>query len=523
MAIDITAQGSFTINQGATEYTGSSFLVYPDIYIDAPTARISSYTVTPSIGIPVTQTFPASTLVKELKQSIQVVPGLGVADGTSVSVTFSVTTESSHPSISPITKVFTGPSITKNSTSGFTGFSKTTRRRRKVGYLNGGQKELAENLIVPTPRVLEDDGAFLRIDKSRGPYWAKTVGGLDVNYRYRLYYTHGYTLGGYKNGTSYNTVYKTLHNSGSVNFVGYNIHYPVAYTGGSWGDRYAYTYRVNKDTVPLPANTASPYQATAGHYYSSNFTQKFDMATESSLITDGTNFFDAIFEMNNVYAHCSIGITNNFGAFGYIVGRTSGGVFAVEEHDLSTDSFIVLSGVAGAGGNGANCATGKEGGYYYNGGTKVFEFATKTFRTATGVGNGDGHCSSSCAATKLFKHYHPIPTGSDFKSADVDLYDEITDTRTKVSGFKGDRMFEESYQTGEQYGYTVGTYGFGSGTLKQDNSIYQIVYDTDTMSRIGSIPGAVTAGISTSCNVSASGAYLASILNNYSLVQFKTL
>lgn len=518
MAIDITAQGSFTINQGATEYTGSSFLIFPDIYTDAPTARISSYTVTPSIGIPVTQTFPASTLVKELKQSIQVVPGLGVADGTSISVSVSVTTESSHPSISPITKVFTGPSITKNSTSGFTGFSKTTRRRRKVGYLNGGQKELAENLIVPTPRVLEDDGAFLRIDKSRGPYWAKTVGGLDVNYRYRLYYTHGYTMGGYKSGTAYNTVYKTLHNSDTVNFVGYNMHYAVAYTGGSWGDRYAYTYRVSTASLgSVPANTVSPSFATGTAFYSSNLTQKFDMATESSLITNGTEFFNAIFTMNNTYNSCSVGVVNNFGLFGYLVGVSSSGGYATEEHDLTTDTFVVMSG-SNAQSNGANCATGKDGGYFHKGGVQLFNFATKTSSLA-GSNSGDGHCSSSCAATKLFKHYHPV----NGLSADMDQYDEITDTSSLKSGFKTISMFEESYQTGEQRGFTVGTYGQASGSTKQDNAIFRIVYDTDSMSYLGDIQGAVTAGISTSCNVSASGAYLASILNNYSLVQFKTL
>lgn len=517
MAIDITATGSFTINQGATEFTGSSFLVFPEISVTAPTARISSYTVTPSIGIPVTQTFSSATLVKDLQQSIPVSVGLGVPDGTTITVSFSVTTESSHPSISPVTHIFTGPSIQKNSASGFTGFSKTTRRRRKVGWVSGGQKELAENLIVPTPRVLEDDGAFLRIDKSKGPYWAKTVGGLDVNYRYRLYYTHGYTMGGYKSGTAYNTVYKTLHNSDTVNFVGYNIHYAVAYTGGSWGDRYAYTYRVSTASLgSIPANTASPSFATGTAFYSSNLTQKFDMATESSLITNGSEFFNAIFTMNRTYNSCSVGVVNNFGLFGYLVGNGPSG-WSTEEHDLTTDTFVVLSG-SNAQSNGANCATGKDGGYFHKSGVQLFNFTTKTSSTA-GTHTGDGHCSSSCAATKLFKHYHPVQG----LSKAMDIYDEITDTHSYDGGFKGVSMFEESYQTGEKVGFTAGTYGQASGSTKQDNAVFKITYDTDSMAYLGDIPGAVTPGISTSCNVSASGAYLASILPNYSLVQFKTL
>ena len=395
-----------------------------------------------------------------------------------------------------LTYVFNSNIVTYNPNIQATNYIKISRRKRNVSQIQNVQKNNSEHLIAPVPDVLSDDGGILRIHKDYGPYWSKIVGGFDINYTYRLYYTHGYTLGGYKGGVAYTSVYKTIHNQGSnsvTSFVGYEMKGRNAYTGGTWGDTNAYVYSVSSDsanTGGIPSNTKK--------------VAKFNMATETG---------SALIE--SASSHYRPSVLNNFGLFGYII---SNGI--IDEQDLITDAFSVFG--SGVGNTGVNCSSGKEAGYLYAGGDIIrFDFATKSASTL-GISEPSGPTCNSCVPTKRFYHYHTF----DAWGLSLTKFDEVSNS--KVSGeelSKPHGFFEESWQMGEENAFSVGVYGGASGGQNRD--VYYIDLDSSTMAFRGVAPGpgsgataAGVDGLSTGANVSAAGSLYSSMFPNYSLVHY---
>lgn len=499
--------GNVTINYNATHITSDqNITLAPDVVENDPKYYIGSYEYsvrkngTLSFSAPKT-TFSLNPILFNQSSLVDISSlGLSVGDNVSISVTFYAVNRSTSAELS---YNFTSQSVVYDPNIQATNYIKVSRRKRNVSqmprastttdkidvsYGSYASTNDSEHVITPVPDVLRDDGAILRIHKDKGPYWSKIVGGLDINYTYRLYYTHGYTLGGYKSSTAFRSVYKTIHNQGlnsTTSFLGNVLQQVNAYAAGAWGDRFAYVYKSRTD-------------GSSGAFYSADGVSKFDMASETSVRDP------AAFRSSYVHGPVGASVVNNYGLFGYIVSTNSGNM--IEEHDLTTDVFLRL-GISIAN-NGVNCATGKDSGFYYAGSNiHEFTFATKTASTI-GISVASGSSTSSCIPSKRYYHYHAATSSALIK------FDELTKTisgaAAKTYGF-----FEESWQTGESYAFTIGVYGNGG----QNKEIHVMNLDTDTMSLKGNASGGVS-GLSTSANVSAAGSLYSSLFPNYSLVHF---
>jgi len=497
--------GNVTINYNATHITSNqNITLAPDVIENDPKYYIGFYEYTVlKNGSPAFSVgriaFSMNPILFNQSSFINV-SSLGLSPGDTVQVNLKFWAVHKTTS-AELSYNFSTQTVTYDPNIQATNYIKVSRRKRNIAQLpsasvpaghldtNHGtysSTKDSDHVIAPVPDILRDDGSVLRIHKDHGPYWSRIIGGLDINYTYRLYYTHGYTLGGYKNSSAFRSVYKTIHNQGTnsvTSFVGNVLHQVNAYAGGTWGDRYAYVYKARTD-------------GSDGAFYSSNGITKFDMASETS-VRDPAGF-------RSLYTHSGASVVNNFGLFGYIASSGSGG--QIEEHDLTTDVLSPLGLTVPT--NGVNCSTGKEAGYFYSGsGLNKLVFATKTV-ASIGVGVAAGAGSSSCIPTKRYYHYHDVSSSSLIKLDE--LTETITGAASKTYGF-----FEESWQMGEDNGFSVGVYGNGG----QNREIHVMSLDTNTMSLRGSAPGNVS-GLSTSANVSAAGSLYASLFPNYSLTYF---
>ena len=496
----MSVTGTVSINYNATHITSDQKItIAPDVIETDSKYYISGfkYQVLKNGAIAIDSTRTDLSLKPIVfDQSFFVdISGISLSNGNTVKVIMTFY-EKPRDGGAELTYNFNSAVVTYDPNIQATNYIKISRRKRNVSQVQNVQKNDSDHLIAPVPDVLADDGGILRIHKDYGPYWSKIVGGFDINYTYRLYYTHGYTLGGYKGGKAYTSVYKTIHNQGSnstTSFLGYEMKGRNAYTGGTWGDTNAYVYSVSSDAANsggIPSNTKN--------------VAKFNMATETG---------SALIQSAN--GHYRPSVLNNFGLFGYIISNNN-----TDEQDLITDTFIHFGG--GIPNTGVNCSSGKEAGYLYAGGSIIkFDFASKT-DSNLGISEPSGPTCNSCLPTKRFYHYHT-------KSAnDMSLtkFDEVTNS--KVSGEnlpKSHDFFEESWQMGEEAAFSVGVYGGASGGQNRD--IYVVDLDTSTMTFRGIAPGpdsGVTAagvdGLSTGANVSAAGSLYSSMFPNYSLVHY---
>lgn len=499
--------GNVTINYNATHITSDqNVTLAPDVVENDASYYIGSYEYsvlkngTLAFSEPKT-TFSLKPILFNQSSIVNISSlGMSVGDSLRINVTFYAVHKSNS---SELVFNFTTQSVIYDPNIQATNYVKISRRKRNVSQIPTSSASAtdidtsygtysatndSETVIAPTPDILRDDGAILRIHKDKGPYWSKIIGGLDINYTYRLYYTHGYTLGGYKNSTAFRSVYKTVHNQGSnstTSFIGNVLQQVNAYAAGAWGDRYAYVYKSRTD-------------GSSGAFYSADGVSKFDMASETS-VRDPAAF-------RSSYTHGPVGasVVNNYGLFGYIASQNSGQ--NIEEHDLTTDVFTRIG--VSVNTNGVNCATGKDSGFYYAGSTiHEFVFATKT-ASNLGISIGSGSSTSSCIPTKRYYHYHAVSKSS------LIIFNELTKTisgsTSKTYGF-----FEESWQTGEEYAFAIGVYGKGG----QNKEIHVMNLNTDSMFLKGNASGGVS-GLSTSANVSAAGSLYSSLFPNYSLLYF---
>ncbi len=298
------------------------------------------------------------------------------------------------------------------------------------------------------------------------------------SFTYRTIYTRGYTSAGYASGTPWRNVNRTVHSTDITTNLGDLLDYGSSYIDGSFSDYNHYVY-------------GNGSQAVGG---SSTYTSSINMSTEANR-THTTNWdtkasrSDCISLMNSNLTMCYI---------------TGGGSAATDKHNFVTDVMYAASS-APANPVSAGGTAGGVSGFYGElyGWINVYQsiayiawsnetwiassaFAIYTDGQPKGLSSkhGYGYCSAgSYAGTTTLTKFNDI-TGATISGL----------TRPESAG-------EENWQTGQNWGYSLGSF---NGAAQTNNSS-KVYYLTDTCVGMGAdtMPKG-HAGMSSGCCGSAS-------------------
>ena len=278
---------------------------------------------------------------------------------------------------------------------------------------------------------------------------------FENSFLYRTIYTKGYMSGGYKSGSPWKNVNKTIHATDITTNLGDKLTYNSSYIGGGFSDFNTYIY---------------PSTGQVGG--SGTTVESMSMTSETMLTLDSARY------LKTSRSDCEALMTPALTA-AYIVG---GGTTAVDRHNFVTDIMYSAgtapaSPLAGATVGAVAVFFGEFKAWISQGAGSSFTWATEIWATggmswatdgqpkgwSSKHGHGYGGVGSYPGSSYLYKFSEA--TGTNL----------ATVTRNKNNG-------EENIQIGQNWGYMLGAYD-GAG---QNNDAARLNYLTDTYTALGS-------------------------------------
>jgi hypothetical protein len=286
---------------------------------------------------------------------------------------------------------------------------------------------------------------------SPNPFGANT-------FRYRTIYTRGYVSAGYKNGSPWRNVNKTIHSTDITTNLGDMLDYSASYIGGGFSDYYHYVYGMSGSVGGT-----------------STFTSSVNMAT------DAARTHNSAWDTKTSRGDCEALMNSNL-SVAYITG---GGSSATDKHNYITETMLVAGSAAsnpatgGGTGGGVAALFGQYRGWIAVNSTAAYiEWATETWTSGTWASGSDGQPKG--LSSKLGHGY--CATGSYGGSATYNKWNDYTPGSSAVTTIsRPDTCGEENHQIGQNHGYSIGSYNGN-----QTNNTQKINYLTDTSTAMGS-------------------------------------
>lgn len=303
--------------------------------------------------------------------------------------------------------------------------------------------------VAPTGIVYVWDGTWTTTGDTQ------TSNPFANSFLYRTIYTKGYMSGGYKNGSPWRNVNKTIHATDLTTNLGDKLVYNSSYIGGGFSDFNTYIY---------------PSTGSVGG--SGTIVESMNMSTEVMYALDSARY------LKTSRSDCEALMTPSLTS-AYIVG---GGTTAVDRHNFVTDIMYSAgtapaSPIAGATVGAVAVIFGQFKAWISQGAGSSFTWVTETWATGGMSWATDGQPKGWSS-----KHGHGYGgVGSYPGSAYLYKFSEATGTnlatvnRNKTNG-------EENIQIGQNWGYMLGAYD-GSG---QNNDAARLNYLTDVYTALGS-------------------------------------
>ena len=293
-------------------------------------------------------------------------------------------------------------------------------------------------------------GAILRSDGTNA-FWSFD-GENDTGWATARIWTHGYVGGGYRGGSPWRNVNRTVHSTDTSTNLGDTLDRSGAYMSGSWNDIKHFFHSME--------NT---YRG------SSNYTSGFNMATESGIAHQSSwNMTVNRGSMGSMQDHVFAG--GNSILHGGSNSRTD--VFNLNTETMRTSGFP-----PNHDGSGEDPSWGGHGrlkGWYKQSGTRRgFEWKNESWVTWEHGPGGDGW--KKILPTMLGHMY--CGTGNNNQNGNARI-DDITGINTRNIDFG--RMGEENFEMGMRKGYCLGNYNGN-----QNNQTFKVNYQTDGATYLG--------------------------------------
>lgn len=278
-------------------------------------------------------------------------------------------------------------------------------------------------------------------------------------FRYRTIYTRGYTSGGYKDGSPWRNVNRTVHSTDITTNLGDMLDYAASYKTGGFSDYYHYIYG-----------------ETNSHNGSSNYTGSINMSTESNRTHSSSWDMTQSRQDAEALMNPNLSIT-------YIVG---GGSSITDKHNMITETMYVAGSAPdcfGAGGDnyGVTAIYGEFRGYVawgYTGTSGYMLWSTEVWTSQSMSWNTGGQ-------PKGLSSKHGYGYGAEGGYAGTNYwrkYSDITGSAYASNVSRPETCGEENCQVGQDWGYTIGSYNGGG----QTNNTTKLNYLTDTCTNMGS-------------------------------------
>jgi hypothetical protein len=308
---------------------------------------------------------------------------------------------------------------------------------------------IGDEYLAPSGVIYFYDGTWSSTGESISP------NPFDNRYLYRTIYTKGYMTGGYKSGSPWRNVNKTIHATDLTTNLGDVMSRPASYIGGGWSDYYTFIY-----------------PSGGSHNVVSNVVESMSMTTETARALD-----------SKMYMKTSRGdaeglLTPSLTA-AYIVG---GGSTAVDKHNYVTDVMFAAgtapaSPLDGGTNRGLGALFGEFKAWISEGVGSSMDWATETWTTSgmAWASNGQPKGLSS-------KHGHGYGSIGSY-DGNVNVYKFSDNTGANLATLvRPKKSGEENWQVGQNWGYQIGAYDGAA----QTNDAAKINYLTDTLTTMGS-------------------------------------
>lgn len=275
------------------------------------------------------------------------------------------------------------------------------------------------------------------------------------SFLYRTIYTKGYMSGGYKSGSPWKNVNKTIHATDITTNLGDKLTYNSSYIGGGFSDFNTYIY---------------PSTGQVGG--SGTTVESMSMTSETMLTLDSARY------LKTSRSDCEALMTPALTA-AYIVG---GGTTAVDRHNFVTDVMYSAgtapaSPLAGATVGAVAVFFGEFKAWITQGAGSSFTWVTETWATGGMSWASDGQPKGWSS-----KHGHGYGGVGSYPGSSY-LYKFSEATGTNLATVNRDKTNgEENIQIGQNWGYMIGAYD-GAG---QNNDAARLNYLTDTYTALGS-------------------------------------
>ena len=302
----------------------------------------------------------------------------------------------------------------------------------------------------------------------------------------RSTFTHGYTAGGYKDSNPWRSVNKTWHSNDVTVYVGEQINFVTAYSGGTFSDYNGYVHGGGVDYTGAGTRTGSYSLATGinrkvgdgltgaspgGSFgYSGNNPSADGLAYGSSGGVAGVGSW----EPSTSRSYFAAGV-NQLGQIGYIAGGPETGT--TDKFHMPTEIMYTTT---SWGGTAYHC-TAAHGAtvnwWSFGGNNRYFTFSNDTYSSwsPSNTVAPDGVCKM--LSTKKGFHYCGI--GSNVTTPFARFSDSTG--AIQVSNLsKPSALGEENMQMGQEWGYCLGQYNG-----QQNNYTFKVTYSNDTMSVLG--------------------------------------
>lgn len=262
---------------------------------------------------------------------------------------------------------------------------------------------------------------------------------------YRVTYTQGYMMGGYRNSSPWYNANRTVHSTDVTTNLGDIFTQAGGYVTGGFSDTTGYMFGAWTD------NGASTYVC------------RLNMSTEAAM------------SMLNMQVSRNQGgeFQDGDNYAGYIHGGGSGWV---ERLTWSTETFLHIADEDGTDYQNTYQWTMPTGGYGYKSfGSRKMQFSTETWNIFSNACGGQTH--SKTLPSKHGRMYvENNGNSTSGTNGDTRRFVSATDTHTGCSSFKTNYGGETNYEVGQDWGYGLGM----CGAACQENTSFKSYYHTDS-------------------------------------------
>ena len=302
-------------------------------------------------------------------------------------------------------------------------------------------------------------------------YWS--LDGTDTDWSMARIWTHGYVGGGYRSGSPWRNVNRTVHATDTSTNLGDTLDRSGAYMSGSWNDRRHFYHSME--------NT---YRG------SSTYTSGFSMPNESGITHQ--NSWDMTVNrgsMGSFQDHVFAG------GYSYLHG---GGNARTDVFNLTTEVMRTSGFPPNQNDGGADPTWGGHGrmmGWWKRSGSRAgFRWANESWTSWNHGPGGDGW--KKILPTMIGHMY--VGTGNNNQNGNQKCDDT---TGIQVRGLNFGNMGEENFEMGMRKGYCLGNYNG-----QQNNNTFKVNYATDSYNNLGgSSPPSGHSGMSSAhCSSSSS-------------------